>query len=309
MQIVNKELQNSGFVTWFDDDRLHGNVQTAMARGIERSRCALVFLTKEYQDKVNGKGPKGCIDNCYLEFRHIARKLTPERIIPVIMEEDMRDDQKWEEVLGINIGGRIYVDMSGNLRVPKYLSEKMEELKKNIRCILSDEDEVKRQNIQGIEREVKKLKLEEEEERELIERKKEIERQKVKEEEEKRKLLEREKEIERQKVKEEEEKRKLLEREKEIERQKLKEEEEKRKLLGKKLSVGVKEYEAEIKKLRDIKQQKSIKENKRELLERKWGFDVVAWETEFNKLRKKKMQKLKDEQERELLAVRKSIKK
>ena len=288
MQIVNKELQNSGFVTWFDDDRLHGNVQTAMARGIERSRCALVFLTKEYQDKVNGKGPKGCIDNCYLEFRHIARKLTPERIIPVIMEEDMRDDQKWEEVLGINIGGRIYVDMSGNLRVPKYLSEKMEELKKNIRCILSDEDEVKRQNIQGIEREVKKLKLEEEEERELIERKKEIERQKVKEEEEKRKLLEREKEIE---------------------RQKLKEEEEKRKLLGKKLSVGVKEYEAEIKKLRDIKQQKSIKENKRELLERKWGFDVVAWETEFNKLRKKKMQKLKDEQERELLAVRKSIKK
>ena len=37
---------------------LKGNVHSAMARGIEHSRMALVFVTREYEVKVNGGGPK-----------------------------------------------------------------------------------------------------------------------------------------------------------------------------------------------------------------------------------------------------------
>ena len=75
---------------------------------------ALVFVTKEYEGKVNDKGPKGSIDNCYLEFHHIVRQLTPSRIITVVMESEMRDPRKWVGALGIGIAGRIFVDMTGD---------------------------------------------------------------------------------------------------------------------------------------------------------------------------------------------------
>ena len=60
VQIINQQLSAAGFCTWFDTDegRMHGNVHAAMARGIEHSGMALVFITKEYEGKVNGDGLK-----------------------------------------------------------------------------------------------------------------------------------------------------------------------------------------------------------------------------------------------------------
>ena len=40
-----------------------------MALGIEGSKLVLVFITKEYADKVNGKAAKQLLDNCFLEFK------------------------------------------------------------------------------------------------------------------------------------------------------------------------------------------------------------------------------------------------
>ena len=57
---------------------------------------ALIFVTQEYALKVNGDAPKGVSDNCYLEFKHSVKKLTPERMICVVMEEGMRNDSNWD---------------------------------------------------------------------------------------------------------------------------------------------------------------------------------------------------------------------
>ena len=75
---------------------------------------ALVFVTKEYEGKVNGNGPKGSIDNCYLEFHHIVRQMMSPKMIAVVMDGEMRDPRKWVGALGIRIAGRIFVDMTGD---------------------------------------------------------------------------------------------------------------------------------------------------------------------------------------------------
>ena len=138
VQIINEELRNAGYCTWFDTDpgRMQGNVHAAMADGIENSRMALIFVTKEYQEKVNGRAPRGTTDNCYMEFHHCVRKLTQEKMICVIMDKEMLGDQKWDGVLGITMGGRIYVDMSGDLTCSQYLADKVKELRKNMDLIL-----------------------------------------------------------------------------------------------------------------------------------------------------------------------------
>merc|ERR1712150_289531 len=67
---------------------------------------------------------------------------TPTKMLAVIMDGDMKNDQQWGGALGINIAGRIYVDMAGDLNDSQYLAPKMKELEKNIRCILGGEQEM-----------------------------------------------------------------------------------------------------------------------------------------------------------------------
>ena len=78
---------------------------------------------------------KGGGDNCYLEFHHIVGKLTPAKIIAIVMDSDMRNDQQWGGVLGINIAGRVYVDMVSDLNGSQFLAPKMMELEKNFLVI------------------------------------------------------------------------------------------------------------------------------------------------------------------------------
>ena len=136
--IINDELKKIDYTTWYDTDagRMEGNLHEAMARGIEASEMALVFVTKIYQEKANGKGASGVSDNVYLEFNHCVSKLTPDKMICVVMEHGMLNDKKWRGKFGFNLSGRIYVDLTGNLNDPAYLSSKMIELKKAIDTVL-----------------------------------------------------------------------------------------------------------------------------------------------------------------------------
>lgn len=58
---VNKLLQAMNIRTWFDEERMEGNVRNQMARGIESTEIAVVFITQRYRDKVNGNDNR---DNC-----------------------------------------------------------------------------------------------------------------------------------------------------------------------------------------------------------------------------------------------------
>ena len=60
---INYALKQMGFVTWFDEERMRGNINEQMAQGIDRSQAVIVFITKRYIGKVAGHGEKGDDDN------------------------------------------------------------------------------------------------------------------------------------------------------------------------------------------------------------------------------------------------------
>lgn len=58
---VNRRLMAEGIKTWFDEDRLVGDIRYQMADGIENSYAMVVFVTRRYMRKVNGADGR---DNC-----------------------------------------------------------------------------------------------------------------------------------------------------------------------------------------------------------------------------------------------------
>ena len=100
-----------------------------MAQGIEHTEAVIVFLTREYHEKVNGKKAG---DNCKKEFIYASEKQTRSKMIPVVMEECMLNSKTWRGLVGINLCREMYVDMSGDLEDNHYLSQQMELLKNEL---------------------------------------------------------------------------------------------------------------------------------------------------------------------------------
>jgi hypothetical protein len=140
---VNLELQKRGLKTWFDENQMDGNIRFRMAEGIDNTKCVVVFITKEYRDKVNGID---MTDNCKYEFSYAMNQLGSQNMIPVVLETEMRDTKKWKGELGAALGSMLYVDLSLS-KDPKeetMLELKYEDISRKIRKIV---DREKRKNI------------------------------------------------------------------------------------------------------------------------------------------------------------------
>jgi hypothetical protein len=107
--IVYEELTKLGLKLWFDKFDMAGNLRNEMTVGIETTNCVLVFITGRYQDKVNSLDPK---DNCYFEFNFACFRLTSKRIIPVVIDPEMRNTQKWKGRLAAELATHLHVEMS-----------------------------------------------------------------------------------------------------------------------------------------------------------------------------------------------------
>ena len=88
---VNKLLRARNMRTWFDEERLRGDVVSQMSSGIDRSHAVLVCVTREYIRKVAGDGKKGYDDNCKFEFDYARSRHGVKRMIPVVMDPDVLD--------------------------------------------------------------------------------------------------------------------------------------------------------------------------------------------------------------------------
>ena len=130
VSFINEKLKLSGFRTWFDEEQLTGNIDEEMARGIEETKGVIVFITQRYYNKVNGKKAG---DNCQKEFQHASKIKTRAKMVPVVMEKVMCDLNPWLGLVGINIGGEKYIDMSGDIEDETYLSQQMELLLKELK--------------------------------------------------------------------------------------------------------------------------------------------------------------------------------
>ena len=68
---VNAYLRQRGLTTWFDGERLQGNVVDKMGAGIDDSEVVAVFVTQSYIDRAGGRA--GPHDNCKREFEYAER--------------------------------------------------------------------------------------------------------------------------------------------------------------------------------------------------------------------------------------------
>ena len=132
VSLINKELKKIGYQTWFDADRMTGDIVKQMSQGIEKTKGVLVFITRQYLDKVTGEDSS---DNCKLEFEYATRNKTSSKMIAVIMENSMSNSREWTGTVGMHLGGKIYVDMTEDLEDEAYLSKQMEILQREIQSI------------------------------------------------------------------------------------------------------------------------------------------------------------------------------
>ena len=138
MKKVNRELQKRGWKTWFDENQMDGNIRFRMAEGIDNTKCVVVFITREYRDKVNGID---MTDNCKYEFSYAMNQLGSQNMIPVVLETEMRDTKKWKGELGAALGSMLYVDLSPTslMKEETMLELKYEEITRRIRKIVERE--------------------------------------------------------------------------------------------------------------------------------------------------------------------------
>ena len=111
---MNAALQELGFITWFDEQRMRGNVAHQMANGIDNSQVVLVFVTKRYLLKVDGAGARGDNDNCKFEFEYACNRKGVEKMLSVVMEADCTDTSSWQGIVGGRFGSRLYYDFSSD---------------------------------------------------------------------------------------------------------------------------------------------------------------------------------------------------
>ena len=106
---IASNLTAAGYKVWLDENELikEGTLAHLMARGINRSKVILVFVTKNYMSKVDS--PVTAYDNCRGEFDHAVNK--HKVMVPVVMEADLKDTQKWEGTVSSCLSGVLYTDM------------------------------------------------------------------------------------------------------------------------------------------------------------------------------------------------------
>ena len=108
---VNRYLQKNGIVTWFDEDRMKGDTQYMMADGIDNTQCLIVFMTKRYLQKINLADVR---DNCCFEFGYALRQLGSTKMLPVVVEQRMKNPNLWKGKGGAALGGLLYTDLTNH---------------------------------------------------------------------------------------------------------------------------------------------------------------------------------------------------
>jgi hypothetical protein len=106
--LIHEALKLRGVRSWFDGEYMDGNLIDKMSQGIDRSNAVVVFVTRNYINKVAGLGVKGDDDNCKMEFEYAKRRKGKAKMLCVIMEDSCRDQTSWDGPVGFVLGGELY---------------------------------------------------------------------------------------------------------------------------------------------------------------------------------------------------------
>ena len=130
---VNRALCQSGLLTWFDSERMTGDINAAMTSGIDRSQTVVIFVTRNYLLKAAGLGPRGQDDNCLAEFSYSLNRRGVQKMIAVVMEPSCLNTAQWHGVVGLRLGQKLYVDLS---RDGDAFDRGLEHLEREIRSLV-----------------------------------------------------------------------------------------------------------------------------------------------------------------------------
>lgn len=108
---VNQELKAQGLSTWFDDERMQGNLLAKMCDGIDSARLVLCFVTQRYLEKVSSDDSR---DSCWAEFHYAQLRKGRSQMLACVMERGLRRTNDWSGPCGMVLGGDLYVDFTEN---------------------------------------------------------------------------------------------------------------------------------------------------------------------------------------------------
>lgn len=100
---IKDALHARGVLTWFDGERMQGNMMNAMASGIDQSHVVVAFITRSYIKKVAGKNEK---DYCKMEFNYASSRGVP--LLAVPMEAATLEPRSWTGPVGVRLGCYFY---------------------------------------------------------------------------------------------------------------------------------------------------------------------------------------------------------
>ncbi|KAL5246983.1 hypothetical protein ACHWQZ_G018999 [Mnemiopsis leidyi] len=126
---VNDALKQLGYKTWFDSDRMTGDIVDTLCDGIDNTRLVLVFVTQKYAKEVQSGQDN---DTKKLEFKYAMRRKGATKMIPIIMEERMKNSGDWKGPIGLTLGGILSVKMFFDFDDVAKFKGGMKDLKKEI---------------------------------------------------------------------------------------------------------------------------------------------------------------------------------
>lgn len=130
VSLINTELTKYGYKTWFDDQKMWGNINGRISKGIAHTKGVIVFLKKKYHRKV---GDEKKYDNCQKEFMFPTRNKPKKKMVAVLMEEAIREINTWNKLVDFHLSGEMNIDMSCDFQKKTYFSQQVEGLVNELR--------------------------------------------------------------------------------------------------------------------------------------------------------------------------------
>ena len=113
-----RELIALGFVLWFDEVEMTGDIDEAMRKGIDDSFSMIFFITKRYIAKINSGDES---DNCLKEFKYaFLKKKSP---ILIVMDENVRPSDLNDGAIGFKMGNKLFINMSKEYKIDELVAQ------------------------------------------------------------------------------------------------------------------------------------------------------------------------------------------
>lgn len=107
-----KKIRLKGWTTWFDEEDMGGNIDAAMAEGIESADAIIICLTESYCKKINetAKDPRKR-DNCLKEWTYANNR--NKFMVPIVMEPCLLNTADWPPgIISLYLSSTLFIDAS-----------------------------------------------------------------------------------------------------------------------------------------------------------------------------------------------------